>query len=196
MKQIDYKSLSSIILTVIVVLMMVIIWIVYRLGHPEKTSKSLEVKPAVDQMVQKSLQTYPNILGFELTQPDLVKNREYLVYSKFSDLSLHHDYRDIVQNRSSFLGPVFGEEFPQSNSAIVKILSGTFTCIPFSHSLESRYFISGASKVSTVCSVSVPPDTALVKGILTVFLRDEPKTYEVEILRMIVTDVATVIDKK
>lgn len=192
-----FKSLDILTLIVILIILIFFIWVIYILLSPSySASNEIHINHTVENKIQHVLQNYSNILGFEVTNIDLVKNREYLVYARFSDLSLQQEFQDIMRSRTVFLGPVFGEEYTENNSAVVKALNGSFSCMPFNQSLESRYITTKSVKVSTVCLMSVPPDHHPVKGMLTIFLMQPPDTYEAEIYKMIISDIGSSINNR
>jgi len=142
--------------------------------------------------VNQKLSEDSNILGVQIVSTNLQLNTRYVVYANVYDPELAKKYNDYVSKNGIQQFPIFTKD-DKSNLRIVRIINHEFVCAPFKESIIYKYIPIDDDKITTVCTISIPPDYGEFKGMVTVFMKDNPGDFEMEQIKYILNNVSQTI---
>lgn len=136
------------------------------------------------------------IAGIAIMVADFQKNQRILVYSYFPDSQV--DLKKIYATyAATYLGdpPLFSDNV-EDNKKLVALINGEFVCIPYEKTLSQRLAPSTGEFIKYSCANGIPASYGRFTGIITLYLTREPKTDEIEQLRLVTKTLSTLIYEK
>lgn len=110
------------------------------------------------------------IKGISIVSADLRLNETRTLYFFGDDLALIHAFED-ADRTSNGRQPLFTNS-DSSNTEVIRLINGQFTCRPFMQTLEAGLYPSLISTLHTVCRSSIPAYYGYFSGIVTIYLSD------------------------
>jgi hypothetical protein len=132
-----------------------------------------------------------NFVGLIVVSADIQSNSTQLVYMNILDPVVNSVFSDFINDKAlSDKEPLFVKHGDEINTRIVNLINHEFVCTPFSSTVGSRFLPLLASRISVVCSISVPPSFGEFNGIINVFLSKPLTAEEVDTVRTLLKEMS------
>lgn len=112
------------------------------------------------------------IVGISVVSTDLRLNEARTIYFKGDDPTLNSVFEQPVETDRSRL-PLFTSN-DESNSQIIRLINGQFTCASFEKTLVSKIYPELATTVRSICRSSIPSYYGYFSGYVEVYVSEIP----------------------
>lgn len=121
------------------------------------------------------------IVGIQVSIIDFNKNTRKTIYVGIDDDNLKLIYQQYIQSSITDL-PLFNSDV-ENNVRISRLINGEFVCVSFKDTSAYSVLPNVAPLVDTICSNAIPPYYGKFTGILSIYLKRQPTTLELDQLR-------------
>jgi hypothetical protein len=129
-----------------------------------------------------------DVLAVQITTLNFERNIRIETVSHIDNPIVQELYNKFVNNLV-YHPPIFDTD-SVNNNRMLRIANGEFVCNSYKDSVAYRYAPSGATVISTVCAVGIPPYNNDISGIISFYLSEEPTAEQRSILFSFARDIS------
>lgn len=144
-------------------------------------------------LITSTIKQEPDIVAIQVIQFNLQTNTRHIVYTNISNPIIHSIYEKFISSAVNISFPIFTEDNDQ-NLRLVKLMNHEYVCTPYVKTLSYKYSPETANYIKTVCAVAIPPSFGEFKGVVAIFLRNEPTQHESDRIRIIAKGISDIIN--
>jgi len=175
------------ILFFVIVLSLIGFWVFY-LKSPSliiNAGLSKETVGRIAEVVDKS----PLIEGIIIVDVDLQRNMRHSVYVMIKDKDIQEMYDKFSNGAISVEVPFFTGEYV-NDRRLIRVMNQEFVCGPFKDTVAYKYAPMAANKIKIVCAVSIPPSFGKFKGIVGIYLKEDPTEIQKDQIRIYIKNIS------
>ena len=182
------KSNSKVyILIAVFFTVMMLGWMAYlKLPHPvvnQTLSKGAQAR--IINIVEKT----DIIEGIIIVDVDLQRNTRHSIFVSIKDKDIQELYDKFVNGSITFEVPFF-TGVDVDDQRLIRVMNHEFVCGPFKDTIVYRYAPTAANRIKVVCAISIPPSYGTFKGIVGIYLKEEPSDTQKDQIRIYIKEIS------
>lgn len=192
---------TKILQLIILFLVISVAWLAYEIQddiikyiqntYTDRYTVSLKhLSPKTVKLLNETLSKTDIISAISVSLIDFRTNTTYAVYlsansKELRDVYIRYDIENVEQ-------PLFTNN-PEHNKKIIDIINGEFDCNKYSMTNSAINMPETKAFITTECTNGIPPYYGKTIGIISIFLKREPKPEEIDQIRIIIKNLSLII---
>ncbi len=177
-------------------------WIAYQMrdsivGTVSQVTTQKTENIVITTIPKKTMQVIDNIVtqsdlivGITVVNVNFQRNLRTIVYSSIDNIGLKMEYAQAYGSSQEL--PLFNSDVT-NNKRLVGIINGEFICSPYAETIVGQTQPETRKYVNTICISGIPPYYGSFSGIVSIYLKRQPTSEEVDQVRAISRNISVLV---